>query len=126
MVALPPVDDPEVVERVGFACPVTVAVGDAAGEGVDGERVRQVPGGVEVRAQACGQGDGVSVPAVVGGVHADGNQVGQLHVQPEPGGVRVGQCRHRGSRLRNAGPAVRIGGVQGIHGGGRGGQVVVE
>src|SRR5262249_54432628 len=69
---------------------VTRLAGGVPGVGVDAQRVGEVSAGIEVTKQGGGQPDGVSGPAVGGGVRADGGQVWSFGIQPGKGGGRVG------------------------------------
>ena len=65
-------------------------------------------------------------PAVVGGVRGGGDQTGPLGIQPGARRSGFGDRRAGGGRPGDAGTSVAFGGVQGVHRGGGGVQVVVE
>src|SRR6266568_5174268 len=81
---------------------------------------------VEVTEQGSGQPDGVSGPAVGGGVRAQGDQVRSFGIQPRKCG---GWVSHRwGGRAGwgDAGPLTPFGRAQRVCSNRRGGQVVVK
>ena len=73
--ALPHVNHANIGQGVGFGGAVIRLAGGVPGVGVDAQRVGEVSAGIEVTEQGSGQPDGVSGPAVGGGVRADGDQV---------------------------------------------------
>src|SRR5258705_399189 len=88
--ALPHVNDAKIGQGVGFGGAVTRLAGGVPGVGVDAQRVGEVSAGIEVTEQGSGQPDGVSGPAVGGGVRADGDQVRSFGIQPGKCGGWVG------------------------------------
>ncbi len=115
----------ETGQRGGLTDRVVGLPGGAMRVPVSGDRVGVVPA-VEVAEQDDGQPDRVGRPAVDGRVPGDGDQCGAFRVQPRASGARVGQVRGGVTGCERAGPPVPVGRVQGAHGRGRGGQVVVE
>src|SRR5215470_17847292 len=89
--ALPPVDEAKIGQGVARGGAVTRLAGGVPGVGVDAQRVGEVSTGIEVTEQGGGQPDGVSGPAVGGGVRADGDQVWSFSIQPGKRGGWVGQ-----------------------------------
>jgi hypothetical protein len=65
-------------------------------------------------------------PALRRGVGGDGDPGRSFDVQPGHGGVRGGQVRGGSGRRWDLRPAVRLRGVQSVHGGRGGGEVEVE
>src|SRR5215469_546333 len=124
--ALSHVNDAKIGQGVARGGAVTRLAGGVPGVGVDAQRVGEVSTGIEVTEQGGSQPDGVSGPAVGGGVCADGCQVWSFGIQPGKCGGRVG---HRwGGRViwGDAGPLTPFGRAPSVPGARRGGQIVVE
>jgi hypothetical protein len=93
---------------------------------VDDERLGVVAVAVEVAEQGSSEPAGVARPAVLGGVHDDGDQGCPFGIEPASRLRGTGQRRNGAGRPGDAGAAVRLGRVQGVHRDGGGIQVVVE
>ena len=114
------------MQRAGLGRPVPEMPGRAARVAVYGDRLREMPAGIEIPEQRAGELDGVAGPAVLGHVHGDRDQVGPLGIQPGPRLGLAGQGGNRGVRRRYPRPAMAFGGKQGVHRGRGGVEVVVE
>ena len=125
--ALVQVDEAQAGQGVGLGVTVADLCRGAAGVAVDDDGLGEVTAGVEVAEQGSGQPGGMAGPAMRGGVHGHGDQIGPLGVQPRP---RRGQVLNGAAgRSRRPGECWadgRFGGEQGVHRGGRGLQVIVE